>query len=114
MIRRVCIAIVLGIGFAGIAAAQTQIINDGGFEGLNAGAWQISGNGASITNGANAETGTGYLSMGNVNGANQTALPDGDISHKPHFSGLQFWLRNTDLGLVRQRRHFIRSHPGHE
>ncbi len=61
----------LVLGFMGPALGQTESIINGGFELSNAGEWQISGAGAFITNGPQAASGSGYLSMGNVAGANQ-------------------------------------------
>src|SRR6266699_2408680 len=55
------------------AFGQTELIVNGGFELVSAGEWQITGAGAFITNGPGAANGSGYLSMGNVANAAQTA-----------------------------------------
>ncbi|HZL44116.1 MAG TPA: Ig-like domain-containing protein [Verrucomicrobiae bacterium] len=57
-----------------VAMGQTQIVNNGGFEVPNGGEWNLSGAGAVITNGAAAQSGSGFLSMGNVLSANQSAF----------------------------------------
>jgi len=61
---------------AGVAIGQEELVVNGGFEFLNEGEWHISpaGDGAFITNGPAAQAGVGYLSMGNVNGANQAVF----------------------------------------
>jgi len=54
------------------AFGQTQLIINGGFEQPNVPPyWVVSGTGAAITNGPFPESGVGYLSMGNIAGADQ-------------------------------------------
>jgi len=73
---RVLLAAALVALRAGVAIGQEELVVNGGFEFLNEGEWHISpaGDGAFITNGPAAQAGVGYLSMGNVNGANQAVF----------------------------------------
>lgn len=61
-------------GFFRLSFGQTQLMVNGGFELLNAGEWKISGAGAYLTNGPFPASGSAYLTMGNVAGANQAVF----------------------------------------
>ncbi len=55
------------------AFCQTELIQNGGFESTSYGPWVLAGPGVTIGTGAGAYDGNQYLSMGNAQGASQSA-----------------------------------------
>jgi hypothetical protein len=75
---RILLPAVLLLAFSQAAFAQTQLIQDGGFESQIIAPWQLAGSGIAIASGVNANggyayDGAQYLSMGNFSGAVQYA-----------------------------------------